>query len=153
MAQLLALITWVASLASAHHEPTPVLPTPLPTATASAASTPVGQDASIPLDGDAAFIAGYQDHGGNPAWLAHFLYDVAPCEGGYSWGIADYGNGYVSRLQFHPGSWATAASHTGLWDGADPYHIGANVAWWSSAIDHPGTTSGWPHCWWVGSVP
>ena len=105
------------------------------------------------VDGDAAFIAGYLDHGGNPAWQAHFLYDVAPCEGGPTWGIADYGNGYISRLQFHPGSWATAATHTGLWDGADPYHVGANVAWWSGAIDHPGTTSGWPYCWWVGSVP
>lgn len=38
-------------------------------------------------------------------------------------------------------------------DAADPYHVGFNVAWWVNAIDHPGTRSGWPHCWWVGNVP
>ena len=138
------LILLAASLLGIYHEhaaPTPtalpVLPSPTP----------------APLEGDAAFSAGYLDHGGNPAWLAHFLYDVAPCEGGPAWGIGDYGNGYVSRLQFHPQSWATAVAHTGLSNPVDPYHVGANVAWWSNASDSPEGTGGWPHCWWVGDVP
>lgn len=99
--------------------------------------------------GDQAFAAGYLDHGGDPSLLAHLLANVLPCEGGPTF-RNDYGNGYISRAQFHPGSWATAVRHTGLNDGANPYHVGANVATWIRLIGGAGpagTTSGWPVCW------
>jgi len=82
----------------------------------------------------------------------HLLRNVGPCEGGPTF-RNDYGNGYVSRFQFHPGSWATAAAISGYNDGGDPYHVGANVATWIRLIggrEAAGTTSGWPVCWWRG---
>ena len=102
--------------------------------------------------GDGAFLQGYRDFGGNAAWEAHFLNDVLPCESGH-WGQDWYANGYRSRAQFHPGSWATASAITGQIDGSDPYAVGANVAVWSNLIAHPGSTAGWPTCWWRGVVP
>jgi hypothetical protein len=117
----------------------PALPLPSP------AAAPVGA-------GDALFAQGYLDHGGDPALLDHLLVNVLPCEGGPTF-RNDYGNGYISRAQFHPGSWATAARYTGLSDGANPYHVGANVAVWIRLIgggSAAGTTSGWPVCWWRG---
>lgn len=124
--------------------------TPIPTAT----PEPIQQTVYTYITGDELFASGYLEHGGNPNWLAHFLYDVAPCEGGYEY-LASYASApfYLSRLQFNPGSWATAAAATGRYDPANPYDVGANTAWWSNAIDHPGTTSGWPYCWWIGNVP
>ena len=75
------------------------------------------------------------------------LENVAPCEGGPDWSIANYGNGYVSRFQFNAGSWSTVARATGFRDGTDPYAVGANVAWWITHIKDPGSTEGWPTCW------
>ncbi len=92
------------------------------------------------------FSDGYAAYQGEPAWLAHFVNVVLPCESS-EWG-GWYSNGYVSRAQFSPGSWATAVQHTALADPTDPYHVGANVAYWSGAIDHPGSSAGWPTCWW-----
>ena len=104
----------------------------------------IGDDAEL-----GGFPEGYADYGGNPAWLDHFVSAVLPCEGGPEWfEFPAYANGYVSAAQFAPGSWATAAAATGLWDETDPYTVGANVAWWSSHIEHPGGTGGWPVCWW-----
>lgn len=96
----------------------------------------------------AAFVRGYRDYGGNPEWEDHFTYVVLPCESSY-WG-GWYPNGYISRAQFDPGSWATASRATGRGNPKDPYDIGANVAWWSNAIEHPGGSGGWPTCWLVG---
>lgn len=93
------------------------------------------------------FIAGYRDYGGNPTWEAHWIEDVLPCEGGPEWWrFGPYDNGYISPVQFHGGSWATAFAATGLSDPYDPFHVGANVAWWSNRVD-PGGTGGWPVCW------
>lgn len=81
--------------------------------------------------------------------MRHFIEHVLVCEGGPDWSIADYGNGYVSRLQFHAASWAAAARRTGFWDGTDPYAVGRNAAWWINNIKDPGGTEGWPTCWHV----
>ena len=112
---------------------------------------PILQAATILEQEDGAFLQGYRDYGGNPAWEAHWLLDVLPCESGH-WGQDWYANGYRSRAQFHPGSWATASAITGQIDGSDPYAVGANVAAWSNLIAHPGSTAGWPTCWWRGVV-
>jgi len=96
-----------------------------------------------------AFRQGYGDFGGREDWLEHFVQDVLPCESTI-WG-GWYANGYVSRAQFHPDSWTTAVRNTGLVEPTDPYVVGGNVAWWSNAIDHPGSTAGWPTCWWMGT--
>ncbi len=101
--------------------------------------------------GWAAFAEGYLDYDGRPEWLRHFIEDVLPCESSH-WG-GWYPNGYVSRAQFHVLSWATAVWATNLDRPDDPYAVGANVAWWSNAIEHPGGTGGWATCWWRGVVP
>jgi hypothetical protein len=96
---------------------------------------------------DCRFADGYLQHGGPVVHLQHLLEDVAPCEGGPDWSVQDYGNGYISRFQFNPGSWSTAAKSTGFKDGNDPYAVGVNVAWWLANIKDPGSTEGWPVCW------
>jgi hypothetical protein len=96
---------------------------------------------------DCLFAYGYLQHQGPTVHLRRLLENVAPCEGGPDWDVHDYHNGYLSRLQFTPGSWATAAHATGLDDFTDPYSVGANVAWWISHIDDPGSSEGWPVCW------
>lgn len=103
---------------------------------------------------DCAFAQGYIDAGGPERYLRHLVEDVRPCEG--EWGVA-YANRYVSAFQFTPGTWAAAASRTGRADPLDPYDVGANVAWLINDLERrgisPGSTAGWPTCWWRGLVP
>ena len=87
-------------------------------------------------------MAGYRDAGGREDYLAHIVGAVIPCE--YGWEPYVKVNYYESRAQFDPGSWATA----GGGDPADDYTVGRNVANWIAMIDDPGSTSGWPTCWW-----
>jgi hypothetical protein len=63
-----------------------------------------------------------------------------------------YENGYLSAFQFTPGTWAAAARATGFADPLNPYDVGRNVAWLVQRVD-PGSTGGWPVCWWRGLVP
>lgn len=99
---------------------------------------------------DCAFALGYAQGGGPMQYLRHFLDVVLPCEGGPDWSVKDYGNGYVSRAQFHQASWATASRATGFTEPNDPYSVGRNVAWWVNAIaaegSGPGGRGGWG-CW------
>ena len=95
----------------------------------------------------ACFRQGFQDFDGNPEWEDRFV-DVLLCEGDYWVGYSGPPvSRYISRAQFDPGSWATATAATELSDPDNPYHVGANMAWWSGAISHPGDSSGWPGCW------
>ena len=95
----------------------------------------------------ACFRQGYRDFNGNPEWEERFI-DVLLCEGDYWVGYSGPPvSRYISRAQFDPGSWATATAATELSDPDNPYHVGANMAWWSGAISHPGDSSGWPGCW------
>lgn len=101
----------------------------------------------------AAFRAGYGAWNGNPAWEWRFLrmvgggYISEQCPNGESasweWRWGD--SFHLSPLQFHPGSWRSAAAATGLGDPTDNFHVGANAAWWSSRVD-PGGAGGWA-CW------
>jgi hypothetical protein len=105
-------------------------------------------------DGDAAFLAGYRDAGGPERYAQHLLRDVAPCEGGGEW-RDDYGNGYVSRLQFHRDTWRRAEQLAGRdLDGGNAYDVGVAAAVWINALEasgsSPGGTGGWPVCWWKG---
>ena len=107
------------------------------------------------LDGDALFSRGFIDGGGDPGLLRHLLEDLLPCEGGSSW---DHEDAYhVSRAQFAHGTWNAAARATGRWDFRDPYDVGFNVAWLLDYLQRagvsPGSTGGWPTCYWVGNVP
>jgi hypothetical protein len=96
------------------------------------------------------FAAGYRDAGGPPQLLDHFVANVLPCEGGASWDYpVGHASGYVSRAQFHPGSWATARRHVDV-DPTDPYEVGYAVGRWLQLIDEPGGTGGWPVCYWRG---
>jgi len=104
---------------------------------------------------EAAFRQGFLDHGGNPAWLEHFVamgsgqWMNAECPRGESSGLLvpwRYGDSYhLSALQFAPTSWSAAAAATGLSNAEDLYHVGANTAWWSNNVD-PAGTGGWA-CW------
>ncbi len=93
------------------------------------------------------FIRGYRDHGGRSEWEAHFIEIVIPCEGDefkwdWRWGDSDY----LSILQFYPGTWGTAAHHTGHSNPENLYHVGANSAYWSSVVP-PSSSGGWADCW------
>src|SRR3990167_10485294 len=98
-------------------------------------------------DADCLFAAGYRDAGGPERYLEHLLRDVRPCEG--EWGVA-YTGPHVSAFQFDRGSWAIAARATGFTEALDPYSVGFNVAWWILHIKDPGSTEGWPTCWYAG---
>jgi len=103
---------------------------------------------------DCEFARGYVDGGGRVDYLRHLLQDVRPCEG--EWRTV-YTNGYVSAFQFTPGTWAAAAKRTGATDPLDPYSVGINVAWLIGELERtgvgPGSTGGWPTCWWRGLAP
>ncbi len=102
--------------------------------------------AIICADEWACFRQGYRDFGGNPEWEDRFVDVIETCESeGYGW--ADVYPLYLSRAQFDPDSWRRAAGMSGLYDPADPYTVGANVAVWSNAIAHPGGSGGWGGCW------
>lgn len=121
----------------------------------SLATTVGGANAEPVIDNDSLFAAGYLDGDGDPRLLAHLLQEVLPCEGGDRWDHDD--SLHVSRAQFSRGSWATAAAATGYRDPRNPYHVGYNVAWWLGALERegrsPGSSAGWPSCWWTGVVP
>ena len=108
-----------------------------------------GTNADADNDPDALFSEGYLAGGGPLHYLRHLVEDVRPCEG--EWGV-EYHNGYLGAFQFTPGTWGAAARATGFGDYMDPYHVGRNVAWLVQRVD-PGSTGGFPHCWWVGNVP
>lgn len=98
-------------------------------------------------DGWDEFDRGYLEHGGRVEWLPRFRYIIPTCEGG-QWAGYNGQNGYYSRAQFTLGSWRSAEGFAGRpLDPDDPYDTGAAVALWSNAIDHPGSTAGWPVCW------
>lgn len=105
-----------------------------------------------PCEGIAAFSQGYRDGGGREEWLTHFINDVLPCEGS-AWEGYDGYNSYYTRAQFSIDTWAKVVAHLGYAAPDDPYFVGRAVAWWSSVISYPGDTSGWPTCWWRGTVP
>ncbi len=100
-------------------------------------------EAIICPDEWACFRQGYQDFGGRPEWEDRFVDVVIPCES--EWQVDPAGR-YLGLAQFAPDSWATAGVATGLTDYRNPYHQGANVAWWSNATD-PGGSGGWAECW------
>ena len=113
------------------------------------APEPVPDLSGLQSDPERDFRQGYRDHGGNPAWEDHVIYDVIlGCEHKSGWEWLG-GNEYLSIAQFHPDTWARVASATGLDDPTNLYHVGANVAYWSNRVD-PGSTAGWPVCWWKG---
>ncbi len=64
----------------------------------------------------------------------------------HGWTWYPSGNIYVSVAQFDPGTWHTASHATRLPDPENLYHVGANVAYWSSVVD-PWTRGGWENCW------
>jgi hypothetical protein len=70
------------------------------------------------------FIRGYQEAGGAPALLDHFLNVVIPCESGWQVNPGGY---HLGLAQFAPDSWAAA----GGGDPFDAYQQGANTARWA----------------------
>ena len=89
------------------------------------------------------FFLGYRDAEGQ--YPDGRIDAMLQCES--SWQI-DPGGYHLGLAQFSPGTWATVSAITGFTDPYNPYHQGYNVAVWSSMI-RPGTTAGWPYCWWA----
>src|SRR3990170_7910072 len=87
---------------------------------------------AVPPDPIAAFVAGYRAFSGSPAWEAQFLM-VVECESHWDPYAVSPG-GHRGLAQFEPGTWATVAALTGLWDWTDAYSQGANTAVWSSMV-------------------
>jgi len=123
--------------------------TPTPPPAPSAPSTWTGHDPiegeDFPADGRyQKFIDGLHDGG----WLdddAH-IRRMVWCESG--WQIETTGQ-FLGLAQFHVGTWPLAARATGFDDWRNPYHQGFNTAYWINGIAAPGSTAGWPHCWWA----
>ena len=110
--------------------------------------------------GDAAFLAGYREAGGNPAWAEHFIRDVLDACESRSGGWGDYPAGegapHISRAQFHPDTWRRTEALAGrTLSPTSAFDTGVAVALWSNAIgaDAVGTSAGWPGCWWVNWLP
>lgn len=137
--------------------PTPA-PTPAPTPTESSAPLPnlsapeitrVPSPAQEPVGGSEgwegikeAFFNGYRRGGG--IYAEDHIDRLVQCES--QWRIVTGGQ-FLGLAQFHSRTWATVAQLTGYWDWKNPLHQGVNVAVWSQRID-PGSTQGWPVCWW-----
>lgn len=126
---------------AALAEAAPSLPAPSPVPMLREGHDHNREQGLLNIMGD--FIRGYRDLGGNPAWETRFTQQVIPCESGWEWQRGD--SFHVSVAQFSPASWATASKATGLADPESLYHVGANVAWWSSEVG-PEPPGGWS-CW------
>ncbi len=126
---------------------TPAPPPPLPSPTEAAGIDVVGDGQrsgrNICTDDWDCFFQGYRDAGGQ--YPEGRIDAMVQCES--SWQL-DPGGYYLGLAQFGPGTWTTVSAITGLAHPYDPYHQGYNVAVWSSMIS-PGTTAGWPYCWWA----
>jgi len=70
---------------------------------------------------------------------------VIRCES--NWRLLAGGGVHLGLAQFAVGTWANVSGRTGLGDWTNAYHQGFNVAVWSALVS-PGTTAGWPVCWW-----
>ena len=104
------------------------------------------------------FWCGYRDRAGDDAYLLaqeqRVIFGgkdgVIGCES--SWQTVTSGP-HLGLAQFSPDTWAKARRAPDA-DWRDPYEQGWAVAAWIAAIrGREGTTSGWPHCWWVGGGP
>ena len=114
-----------------------------PVVAASAVEGVLGSQSPAESDGvRAAFFDGYRDAGGQDEGRVAAMIQ---CES--SWRL-DQGGYHLGLAQFDPGTWATVSAITGYADWLNPYHQGANVATWASMIS-PGTSAGWPSCWWA----
>ncbi len=89
------------------------------------------------------FFQGYRDAGGQ--YPKGLIDAMVQCES--SWRLDPDGY-HLGLAQFSPGTWATVSAITSFTDPYNPYHQGYNVAVWSSMVS-PGTTAGWPYCWWA----
>jgi hypothetical protein len=119
-------------------------------AAASSYEVVVADDRPVPcprgddLDVFDEFFAGYFDAGGTST-LRHITCLIW-CES--RWQLETSGI-FLGLGQFHKSTWATVSAWTGFNDWRNPYHQGFNVATWAAAIESPGGTGGWPHCWWT----
>ena len=136
---------------AATPTPTPTLalvsvPLAIPSPTPTLAPPPPVEE--LPATGaapGAAFLEGYRDGGGDPAWEQHWIDDVIPCES--EW-VLDPPGIHYGLAQFEEGTWGQARCSPEA-DYRDPFEQGCAVARWMSMIPGRwGTTAGWPHCWW-----
>jgi len=96
-----------------------------------------------PSDTYTQFFDGYRAaHGQYPE---ERIAAMIQCES--SWRL-DPGGWHRGLAQFDPGTWATVSAITGYADPYNAFHQGYNVAVWASMVS-PGTTAGWPYCWWA----
>jgi len=94
---------------------------------------------------DEAFVRGYRDGGGDPAWERHWIDDVIPCESP-GW-VLDPPGIHYGLAQFEEGTWVKARCSVGA-DYRDPWEQGCACANWMQQIPGRwGTTAGWPICW------
>lgn len=89
------------------------------------------------------FLEGYRAGGGDPYWEAHLI-DVIQCE--TEWRLDSPGI-HLGLAQFTLGTWVQARCSPEA-DYRDPYEQGCAVARWMSMIGQPGSSEGWPTCWW-----
>jgi hypothetical protein len=92
------------------------------------------------------FRRGYRDASGPEALLEHFIANVIPCES--DWNLQPKGQ-HVSAAQFSADSWVKARRSPDS-DPTNPYEVGFAVGRWLNLISEPGSSAGWPTCFWRG---
>lgn len=101
-------------------------------------------------DPTAEFLAGYQAAGGPLDQESHIINAVIPCESGWS-PTRTSSQGHLGLMQWDLGTWEAA----GGGDWTDPRTQGRNTATWlrhlAATGQSPGSTAGWPGCWWSGT--
>jgi len=98
------------------------------------------------------FLQGYRDAGGPVYYEGHLVNDVIPCESTWNpWAISPVGD--AGLLQFAAVTWGWNARYPSApWQSAyEQGWAGAKLLNWLNANGiSPGSTFGWPHCWWTG---
>jgi len=94
------------------------------------------------------FLLGYRERHGNPGYEQLLLFRVIPCESGWNLNPVGY---YYGLAQFDPGTWASHAppgySYTDPW--AQGWAVADLIEDLEANGTSPGSSGGWPHCWWV----
>jgi len=93
------------------------------------------------------FLNGYRYCGGPPEYEQHLVQIVIPCESGW---VLDPGGYHLGLAQFDPQTWAVAAPPES--DFRQAVAQGCAVARWINRGIDPGSSAGWPYCWWAGQV-
>lgn len=95
---------------------------------------------------EVAFFSGWHEAGGENLKDDWSTWRMINCES--TWYVVTDGD-FLGLAQFEEETWIIVSGMTELGDWTNPYHQGFNAATWANLIEAPGSSTGWPYCWWV----